>query len=66
MTPAEFGAYQRDMVRLSLLREDSKADRRDMPRKPRAVIVTVAQVDTPISRAHVYVIPVVTENEPLL
>lgn len=62
MTPDEHVA-QRDAVRLSLLREDSRSDRRDMPRrKPPVVVVPV----TP----HVFVIPtvipIVVENERLL
>lgn len=61
MTPGEHTA-QRDAVRLSLLREDSRADRRDMPRRkpPVAVVVPV-----PVP-GHVFVIPVVTENGRLL
>lgn len=58
MTP-EAHAAQRDLVRLSLLREDVRADRRDMPRrKPVVVVVPVPP--------HVFVIPVVVENEKLL
>lgn len=50
---------QRDWVRLSLLREDSRADRRDMPRrKPTVVVVPVPP--------HVFVVPVVTERKWLL
>jgi hypothetical protein len=53
MTPAEHEA-QRDAVRLSLLREDVRADRRDMPKRKPPVVVT-----TP---ARVFFVPVVTEN----
>lgn len=57
MTPEEH-ASQRDWVRLSLLMEDSRADRRDMPR-PKPLIVS------PVA-GHVFVIPVVTELGRLL
>jgi hypothetical protein len=56
-TPAAH-ASQRDWVRLSLLMEDARSDRRDMPRPKPLVVVPV--------RGHVFVIPVVTETGRLL
>ena len=55
VTPAEFSAYQRDMVRLSLMLADTPEDRHGSyaPRKPR--------LDVP-REPHAFVVPVVTES----
>lgn len=63
MTPAELSAYQRDLVARSLLLADTPEDRHGSypRRKPVAPLVVVVPVSP-----HVFVIPVVVENEKLL
>lgn len=58
MTPAEFSAYQRDMVTRSLALPSSRADRRDRPLKPRVVVVVLPGPVMP----HVFVVPTVMER----